>query len=85
VITSTVKIIRSELEVLNKRVKAFGRFDPAANPPEGLDLQDVLGNIKEHAPNTFQLLHYTAGNQRQDKYKRYDDHSLRIVTIVFNT
>jgi hypothetical protein len=47
VITSTVKIIRSKLEVLNKRVKAFGGFDPAANP-EGLDLQDVLGNIKEH-------------------------------------
>jgi hypothetical protein len=82
VITSTVKIIRSELEVLNKGVKAFGRIDPAANP-EGLDLQDVLGNIKEHAPaNTFQLLHHTAGNQRQDKYKSHDGHSPRIVRLV---
>src|SRR4029077_15089363 len=29
-----------------------------------------------------QLLHHTAGNQRQDKYKRHDGHSPRIVTIV---
>jgi hypothetical protein len=47
VVTSTVKIIRSELEVLNTGVKAFGRFDPAANP-KGLDFQEVLGNTKKH-------------------------------------
>jgi hypothetical protein len=79
VVTSTVKIIRSELEALNKKVKAFGAFDPTANP-EDLDLQDVLENIKEHAPSTFQLLHCAAENQRH-KDGGHDNHG-RIVTIV---
>ena len=68
VVESTTKIIRSELEVLNKKVKAFGRFDPNANP-EGLDLQNVLKYIKDDAPNTFQLLHCAAENQRTGQIK----------------
>jgi len=52
-VKSTVKITRSELQVL---VKALGKFDPTANPEEP-DLQGVIGSIKEHAQNTFQLLH----------------------------
>jgi hypothetical protein len=80
VVKSTVKIIRSELQVLNKKVKAFGRFDPTANPEE-LDLQGVIGSIKEHARNTFQLLHHAAENQRRDKYKRHDNHG-RVLTLV---
>lgn len=80
VVKSTVKIIRSELQVLNKKVKALGKFDPTANPEE-LDFQGVIGSIKEHAQNTFQLLHGAAENQRRDKYTRHDSHG-RVLTIV---
>jgi hypothetical protein len=44
VITSTVKAVRSELDVLNTKVKVFGQFDPTMNP-ENLDLQSVLRGI----------------------------------------
>jgi hypothetical protein len=54
-----VKITRSELQVLNKKVKVLGKFDPTANPEEP-DLQGVIGSIKEHVQNTFQLLHSAA-------------------------
>ena len=81
VVESTTKIIRSELDVLNKKVKAFGGFDPTTNP-EDLDLQNLFKQIKDDAPNTFQLLHSAAENKRrQDQYKRYNDHG-RIITIV---
>jgi hypothetical protein len=43
----TVKVIRSELDVFNTSVKAFGRFDPTMNPEE-LKFHDVLEDIKEY-------------------------------------
>src|SRR4029077_18913647 len=61
---STAKVIRSELDVLRAKVKVFGRFDPTMNPEE-LDLQNVLGRIKEHAPNIFQLLNNASQSRRR--------------------
>lgn len=80
VIKSTVKVIHSELDVLNTKVKVFGRFDPAMNPEE-FDLQDVFRGITEHAPNIFQLLHHAAKNRRRQDQEEHDPHG-RIVTIV---
>ena len=53
VVTSTVKVVRSELDVLNTRVKVFGQFVPTMNP-EKLHLQNVLGGIEEHLPQCAQ-------------------------------
>jgi hypothetical protein len=76
---STAKVIRSELDVLNTRVKVFGRFD--LNPEE-LNLRDVLRGIKEHAPNTFRLLNQAAeSRKRQGQDEEHDPHG-RIVTVV---
>jgi len=80
VATSTVKVIRSELAVLNTEVKMFGRFDPTVNLEE-LNLQDVLRSIEEHAPNTFRLLDRAAENQRHGRNKKHNPHA-RIITIV---
>ena len=49
VVTSTVKVVRSELDVLNTKVKVFSQFDPTMNP-EKLHLQNVLRGIEEHLP-----------------------------------
>jgi hypothetical protein len=65
VATSTVKAIRSELDVLNTSVKVFGRFiDPTMNPEE-LKFHDVLGDIKEHTPNTFRLLNQVTESRKR--------------------
>jgi hypothetical protein len=78
---STAKVIRSELDVLNTKVKVFGRFDPTMNPEE-LNLRDVLRGIKEHAPNTFRLLNQAAeSRKRQGQDEEHDPHG-RIVTVV---
>jgi hypothetical protein len=53
VVTSTVKVVRSELDVLNTKVKVFGQFDPTMNP-EKLHLQNVLRGIEEHLPQCAQ-------------------------------
>jgi len=44
-----MKVVRSELDVLNTKVKGFGQFVPTMNP-EKLHPQNVLGGIEEHLP-----------------------------------
>jgi hypothetical protein len=84
VATSTVKVIRSELDVndvLKTGVKSFGRFDPTMNPEE-LKFHDVLGDFKECAPNTFRLSNWvTESRKRQGQNEEQDPHG-RIVTVV---
>ena len=78
---STVKVIRSELDVLNTNVKAFGRFDPTMNPEE-LKFHDVLEDIKEYAPNTFRLLNQVTESRKQQGQNEEQDPHGRIVTVV---
>jgi len=62
VATSTVKIIRSDLSALNKKVKMFGKFDSAANL-EAFDLRQIPRSIEKFAPITYQLINLVAENE----------------------
>ncbi|KAN0066665.1 hypothetical protein V8E54_015208 [Elaphomyces granulatus] len=56
VVTSTVKVVRSELDVLNTKVKGFGQFVPTMNY--------IFKTSFEGLKNTFQLLNHVVESRR---------------------
>ena len=80
VATSTVKIIRSELSVLNKEVKMFGKFDSSVNL-EAFDLRQIPRSIEKFAPITYQLINLVAENQRPGRSQTNHPHG-RIIAIT---
>ncbi|KAN0078718.1 hypothetical protein V8E54_005231 [Elaphomyces granulatus] len=62
VVTSTAKVVRSELDVLNTKVKVFGQFDPT------MTLRNYIFKTSfEGLKNTFQLLNHAAESRSRQR------------------
>jgi hypothetical protein len=76
---STIKVVRSELKELQKKVLVFGKYDISTNV-EDINFVEVHREIEEHGPNLSRLIDEAAICQRSNQPRQ--EQPGRIVTIT---
>ena len=82
---STIKIVRSELEELQRSALLFKEYDLTMNLAD-IDFEKCYREIREHSPNLSRLVEGSSLCQRPDKHVRHDQPG-RVVAIaaILNT